>query len=105
MSLSFILCLNSETNKEIHICLLQWHAYGSMEDAIFFFFIQSKEVKIYIRPLISLCKSHSPGSQVIEKRKVKTELGSNFKFGAVNYERWEKSSEENYKAQHLPIVT
>lgn len=65
------------------------------------FFIQSKEVKIYFRPLFSLCKSHSPGSQLNEKRKVRTEPGFNLKFGAVTCERREKP----WEAQHLPAVT
>lgn len=70
-----------------------------------FFFIPSKEVKIYFRPLFSLCKSHSPGSQAWEKRKVKTEPGSEPKFGALSFERREKPWEEDYKAQQLPVVT
>lgn len=75
----------------------------ALEAAIFF--IQGKEVKIYFRPLFNLCKSHSSGSQVREKRKVKAEPGSNLKFGALSCERREKPWEEDYEVQHLPVVT
>lgn len=75
----------------------------ALEAAIFF--IQGKEVKTYFRPLFNLCKSHSSGSQVREKRKVKAEPGSNLKFGALSCERSEKPWEEDYEVQHLPVVT
>lgn len=76
---------------------------SSIEAAVFF--IQSKEVRIHFRPLFNVCKSHSSGSQVREKRKVKTEPGSNLKFGALSCERREKPREEDYGVWHLPVVT
>lgn len=65
---------------------MQCHAYPLVLEAAIFFFFQSKEVKIYFRSLFSLCKSHSLGSQVREKRKVKTEPGSDL----WSSQRWEK---------------
>lgn len=72
----------------------------ALEAAIFF--IQGKEVKIYFRPLFNLCKSHSSGSQVREKRKVKAEPGSNLKFRALSCERREKPWEEDYEVPAPP---
>lgn len=77
-------------------CFLQCHEYPpALEAAIFF--IPSKEVKIYFWPLFSLCKSHSPGSQVREKRKVKTEPGSKLEFGALSCGRREKPERKTVK--------
>lgn len=100
MSLSYL--MPELRNKQGVPCLSRAYL-PALEAAVFF--IQSKEVKIHFRPLFNLCKSHSSGSQVRGKRKVKTEPGSNLKFGALSCERREKPGEEDYGVWHLPVVT